>query len=218
MLSGGVLMDRGRSIVMCVLGAGGMPALLVAVVLSLPQPVSAEGLRRGGAPRTNLEAQAAVFRMLDGWGSARYAPTPRADRARVGGGAQEAIPGYRGRYRGEYLALAHAAARRHGVPEDLFARLVQQESGWNPEAQSHKGARGLAQLMPATARLLGVDADDPTENLDGGARYLRMMYDRFGTWRLALAAYNAGPEAVSRHAGIPPYDETRDYVARILGP
>lgn len=124
---------------------------------------------------------------------------------------------YEGSYRGPHLEAARAAARRHGVPEDLFLRLVQRESAWNPAAQSHKGALGLAQLMPGTARHLGVNPRDPHQNLDGGARYLRMMYDRFGSWRLALAAYNAGPEAVARHGGIPPYAETRAYVTAILG-
>ena len=110
-----------------------------------------------------------------------------------------------------------AAARRHAIPEDLFARLVQRESAWNPAARSHKGAHGLAQLMPDTARLLGVNSADPAQNLDGGARYLRRMYDKFGTWELALAAYNAGPGAVERHGGIPPFAETRGYVRAILG-
>ena len=99
----------------------------------------------------------------------------------------------------------------------LFLRLVQRESGWNPGAVSHKGATGLAQLMPDTARLLGVDINDPADNLRGGARYLRMMYDRFGSWRLALAAYNAGPMAVEANDGIPPYEETQNYVKAILG-
>ena len=112
---------------------------------------------------------------------------------------------------------ARAAARRHGVPTDLFARLVTQESGWNPRAVSHKGAIGLAQLMPQTAALLRVDPRDPRQNLEGGARYLATQFRRFGSWRLALAAYNAGPEAVSRHDGVPPYAETRAYVAAILG-
>lgn len=115
-----------------------------------------------------------------------------------------------------YLPVAQAAARRHGVPEALFARLVQQESAWNPGAVSQKGALGLAQLMPDTARLMGVDPKDPYQNLDGGAKYLRKQYERFGSWRLALAAYNAGPEAVARHGGVPPYAETQTYVARIL--
>jgi soluble lytic murein transglycosylase-like protein len=96
-------------------------------------------------------------------------------------------------------------------------RLVHQESRWNPTALSHAGARGLAQLMPDTALLLGVNPDDPRQNLEGGARYLRMMFERFGDWRLALAAYNAGPEAVQRHNGIPPYRETTDYVRIVLG-
>ena len=110
-----------------------------------------------------------------------------------------------------------SAARRHGVPEDLFLRLVQQESGWSTGARSHKGAIGLAQLMPETAARLGVDPNDPHENLDGGARYLKMMYNRYSSWKLALAAYNAGPGAVDKHGGIPPYRETRNYVRIIHG-
>ncbi len=124
---------------------------------------------------------------------------------------------YTGKYRGEYLDMARAAARRHNVPEDLFLRLVQQESNWNPDAKSHKGALGLAQLMPGTARLLGVDPTDPYENLDGGARYLSKQYRKFKSWRLALAAYNAGPQAVKKHGGVPPYDETQNYVRKIWG-
>ena len=127
------------------------------------------------------------------------------------------VPSYRGRYTGPYLQVAKAAARRHGVPEDLFLRLVQQESGWSTGARSHKGAIGLAQLMPETAARLGVDPNDPHENLDGGARYLKMMYNRYSSWKLALAAYNAGPGAVDKHGGIPPYRETRNYVRKIWG-
>lgn len=126
-------------------------------------------------------------------------------------------PIYRGRYSGPYLSVAKDAARRHGVPVDLFLRLVQQESGWNANARSNKGAYGLAQLMPATARTLGVDRKDPVENLDGGAKYLKQQYLTFGNWRLALAAYNAGPEAVKKHGGVPPYRETRNYVRVIWG-
>ena len=130
---------------------------------------------------------------------------------------EASIPGYRGRYSGPYIKVAKDAARRHGVPEDLFLRLVQQESGWNTRAKSHKGAIGLAQLMPGTAARLGVDPHDPHSNLDGGARYLRMMYDRYDSWRLALAAYNAGPAAVDKYGGVPPYSETRTYVRKIWG-
>lgn len=141
--------------------------------------------------------------------------TPRAKDAITKG--EGVIPGYVGRYRGEYLKLARAAATKHGIPEDLFLRLVQKESGWNPQAVSPKGATGLAQLMPDTAARLGVDPTDPVDNLNGGARYLRMMYDRYGSWRLALAAYNAGPGAVDDAGGVPNYSETQDYVAVILG-
>lgn len=126
-------------------------------------------------------------------------------------------PPFKGKYRGPFLAMARAAAAKHGVPVDLFLRLVQQESGWNARAESHAGAIGLAQLMPATARRLGVDAWDPQENLDGGARYLARQYKKFGSWRLALAAYNAGPEAVTKYGGVPPYAETRNYVKVIWG-
>lgn len=141
----------------------------------------------------------------------RLAP-PRAEIPSAYGG-----PAFTGAYRGPYLQAARDAARRNGIPEDLFLRLVQQESGWNPRAVSSKGALGLAQLMPGTARLLRVDPRDPAQNLDGGARYLRMQYDTFRTWRLALAAYNAGPEAVRRHGGVPPFRETQGYVRAILG-
>lgn len=118
---------------------------------------------------------------------------------------------------GPYLDIARSAARRHNVPEDIFLRLVMQESAWNPHAVSHKGAIGLAQLMPMTARKLGVDPRDPAQNLEGGARYLRAQFDTFGSWRLALAAYNAGPGAVQKYDGIPPYRETQNYVVAILG-
>lgn len=142
--------------------------------------------------------------------------TPHGKEAAAKGNGVTVLPTYSGR-RGAYTDAAREAARRHGIPEDLFLRLVQQESGWNSGAVSHKGATGLAQLMPATAARLGVDETDPRQNLDGGARYLRMMYDRFGDWKLALAAYNAGPEAVEKYGGIPPYSETTNYVARIMG-
>ncbi len=124
---------------------------------------------------------------------------------------------YSGKYRGQYMDMARAAATRHGIPIDLFLRLVQQESGWNPNAKSHKGALGLAQLMPQTARSLRVDPLDPYENLDGGARYLKRQYRKFKSWRLALAAYNAGPEAVRKYDGVPPYKETQNYVRVIWG-
>ena len=141
--------------------------------------------------------------------SARLLP-PRSD-------AFTLLPAYLGNYDGPYLALAQRAATQHGVPLGLFLRLIEQESGWNAQAVSAKGALGLAQLMPQTATALGVDPSDPMENLEGGARYLRAQFDAFGDWQLALAAYNAGPGAVARYGGIPPFDETQNYVRVIWG-
>lgn len=116
-----------------------------------------------------------------------------------------------------FRALIGATARRHGVPASLLTALVWQESGFRANARSKAGARGLTQLMPGTARDLGVRRiDDPAENLDGGARYLKALLIRFGSSPLALAAYNAGPHAVVRHGGIPPYEETRRYVRSVL--
>lgn len=157
--------------------------------------------------------------VLDGRAASQYANSVRLQPPRVDvPGIAATGPAYTGRYRGQYLDMAKAAARRSGVPEDLFLRLVQQESAWNPRAKSHAGAMGLAQLMPGTARILGVTNPwDPYQNLDGGARYLREQYETFGSWRLALAAYNAGPGAVQRHGGVPPFRETRNYVRVIWG-
>jgi len=118
--------------------------------------------------------------------------------------------------RSEWGDEAERAAKRHGVPVVLFKALIHQESRWNAAAVSPKGALGLTQLMPPTAAALGVDPHDPIQNLDGGARYLKAMFLKFGTWRLALAAYNAGPKAVERYEGIPPYSETTHYVATVL--
>jgi hypothetical protein len=112
----------------------------------------------------------------------------------------------------------HAAAERHQVDERLVTAVAWQESRFNPHAVSRKGARGAMQLMPETARRLGVDADDLQGNIDGGAQYLSSMMHRFGGDQAkALAAYNAGPGAVERYGGVPPYAETKAYVDSILG-
>jgi soluble lytic murein transglycosylase-like protein len=114
------------------------------------------------------------------------------------------------------LAIRDASAR-HGVSETLVAAVAWRESGFNPAAVSPKGARGVMQLMPATARTLGVDPADPAANIDGGADYLSRMLRRFdGDLAKSLAAYNAGPEAVERYGGVPPYAETTNYVRSVL--
>ena len=130
------------------------------------------------------------------------APRPRKS---SGGWSQERI-----------VKEIHAAAERHDIPAELFMALVWQESRYRADALSPKGAYGFAQLMPGTAKDLGVNPKNPAENLDGGARYLAAQYREFGTWKLALAAYNAGPHRVVEYGGVPPFTETRNYVRIIL--
>lgn len=113
----------------------------------------------------------------------------------------------------------NSALKRAGIDhlawKSWFTRLIRQESGFRQDAVSPKGAIGLGQLMPGTAKELGVDPYDVAENLDGSARYLLAQLDRFGSMDLALAAYNAGPEAVAKYGGVPPFAETRAYVTAI---
>ena len=195
--------------------------IAVAVLLAnAPVGAFAEGLNLTGSTKSRTAIFKSQADLIDKKlkkqysGSVKLTPKGKKNKEEIVAGD---IPAYRGAYKGEYLEVAKAAARKHGVPEDLFLRLVQRESGWNPVAVSTKGATGLGQLMPETAEHLGVDINDAEDNLEGGARYLRMMYDKFGTWELALAAYNAGPGAVEEHDGIPPFAETENYVKAILG-
>ena len=147
-------------------------------------------------------------------GGAAPPPPPAGAQAPVEG--MPAVP---------YANEIAVAADRNRIDRLLLTALVRAESNFDPDVTSRAGARGLAQLMPATARLLGLRVDRgrgvdervvPAKNLDAGARYLRAQLDRFRKVSLALAAYNAGPRAVVRHRGIPPYRQTRGYVRKVL--
>ena len=147
-----------------------------------------------------LDAGAVTYAVPD-------APEFRSTRPATSSAAQE---------RFEPLVQEHAA--RHSLRPDLVRAVIQVESGFNPRATSPKGAMGLMQLMPVTARELGVrDAYDPADNIRGGTAYLRQLLDRYdGNEELALAAYNAGADAVDRYGHqVPPYQETRDYVRKV---
>jgi soluble lytic murein transglycosylase-like protein len=137
-------------------------------------------------------------------------PAPPVVAHRESGSAPASVPAM-------WRAPLEAAASRYNVSPHLLSALIWQESRWQPQAVSPKGAIGLGQLMPATARALAVDPHDPQTNLDGSARYLRLMLDTFdGDVVRALAAYNAGAARVIRAGGVPPIAETRAYVSSIL--
>lgn len=160
------------------------------------------------APRTGLDV-----RIIDVPSTPdvirRVLPEASATSARTTGGSLSSdVP---------YADLFTAAAQKYGVDADLLAAVAKQESGYDPKAVSPAGAQGLMQLMPATAEGLGVtNSFDPAQAVDGAARLLSDLLDRFGRTDLALAGYNAGPGAVLRYGGIPPYPETQNYVRSIL--
>jgi soluble lytic murein transglycosylase-like protein len=119
---------------------------------------------------------------------------------------------------GDYDEAIRSASDRHSIDADLVRAVIKAESDFNSNARSRKGAMGLMQLMPDTARLHNVlNAFDPVDNIEGGVRHLRMLLERYqGDLTLSLAAYNAGSGAVEKHGGIPPFAETREYVRRVL--
>jgi soluble lytic murein transglycosylase-like protein len=177
------------------------------------------------------EAAAETVRLVDDEGTVHYTNAPNDPRYRRLSGASDdsslpappvvarppaGIPV--GSPVARFTAEIREAARRYGVPERLVEAVIRAESGFKATAVSRKGARGLMQLMPDTAALLGVrDSFDPRENIDGGVRHLKGLMERYANdLRLALAAYNAGEGAVNRHGDVPPYPETQQYVMKIL--
>jgi soluble lytic murein transglycosylase-like protein len=161
------------------------------------------------------DASAAVFELIEHRTAAAQSSSvaPADPPVMTLSGSRAAPP--RGRDR--FLAFIRAAELRHALPNGLLDALIAVESAYQPGVVSRAGAMGLAQLMPATARALGVlDPFDARMNVDGGARFLRAMLDKFGSVTLALAAYNAGPAAVMRAGGIPANSETPAYVRKVL--
>ena len=164
-----------------------------------------------------MVAQAAVYGYVDAEGTAHFtdAPTKLQFRWLPAFG----LPPGANLDHGQYAELIHAIAAENGVDPALVKAIIRAESNFNRHAVSRKGAQGLMQLMPGTAGRYAVgNTFEPAENIRGGVRYLRFLQDRFpGQLHLAVAAYNAGENAVLKHNGIPPYAETRQYVARVLG-
>ena len=178
--------------------------LLLLACLLLPEGASAQ-LRVQRDPRGRL--------MVSNVPAGSYSPGPRSDPRPQGKGAASRAAGPE-----KLSALIREVARRNRIATELVRAVVSAESAFDPRAVSPKGARGLMQLMPGTARDLGVqDVHDPRLNLEAGTRHLSRLIDLYaGDLRLALAAYNAGEDAVRRYGGVPPYPETRDYVERVL--
>lgn len=184
-------------------------------------PVFVMALIAGAVLLPGIPAQAGTYRFTAPDGTVHYTNAP-AD-PRYGSKAPSVVlplqapavtvppaPGFAG--------VIRRAAERYGIPEKVISAVIRVESGFNPRAVSRKGAQGLMQLMPSTAALLGVrNVFDPAENIDGGVRHLSGLLYRFSNdLPLALAAYNAGEQAVLSYRGVPPYPETLDYIDRIL--
>jgi soluble lytic murein transglycosylase-like protein len=178
---------------------GEIQQLLNALQTGTVAPQTRTGAPASAAPPTSFQAQLTA---AAGGTAPAAGITPIA-----GGGATQ------------YDAMIQGAAQRNGVDPSLLKALIRQESNFDPNAGSPAGAQGLTQLMPGTAAALGVtDPHDPQQAIEGGARYLRQQLDAFGGDETkALAAYNAGPGAVQRYGGVPPYAETQEYVRNVLG-
>lgn len=213
---------------------GGLPSASAAAArVAELQALIARVERGAGTPHASFGAELASASATAGTAGAAMAgasslPTtapPATGLATTGAGAPGVAPTGTAMPFGSlppstpFAAQIEAAAGRHGIDPALLAGLIKAESNFDPSAGSPAGAQGLTQLMPGTARSLGVtDPLDPEQSIEGGARYLSEQLRAFGgNAELALAAYNAGPGAVEQHGGIPPYPETQAYVTRVLG-
>jgi len=188
------------------IGSMGVLAAVGALLVgSAPAPAAADG-------------REVLYRRVDERGVIHFTDTPSDRRyARVSARKPMGPPVASGRSAGAFDRVIVRQARLHRLPPGLVKAVIRAESNFDPRARSHKGAMGLMQLMPGTAREMGVaDPWRVDENVRGGTRYLRSMVNRYGDLQLALAAYNAGPDAVDRYGGIPPYRETQEYVQRVL--
>lgn len=165
-----------------------------------------------------LPVEADIYRYIDGNGVMHFTNVPTSSIQNYKLFLKEK-PQITDRYSTEkYDSLISDASERHGVSFPLLKAIIKAESDFDPHAVSQKGATGLMQIMPENFKPLGIrDPFDPWENINAGARYFKQMYDRFkGKLALSLAAYNAGPTAVDRYKTIPPYEETEEYVRRVL--
>ncbi|HTM09375.1 MAG TPA: lytic transglycosylase domain-containing protein [Verrucomicrobiae bacterium] len=166
------------------------------------------------------ELRAEMYQCSEPDGAVTFTNTPVRPGCRLLGGRRERLPlsAPSGDPR-QYDDLISASSERYGVDPALVRAVVKAESNFNEVARSRKGAQGLMQLMPETARLYNIaDAFNPSENIEAGVQHLRLLIDRYrGDLQLALAAYNAGIQAVEKYGGIPPFAETKEYVKRVLG-
>ncbi|HDR14952.1 MAG TPA: DUF4124 domain-containing protein [Desulfobacteraceae bacterium] len=164
---------------------------------------------------STVTARADIYRYVDGEGVIHFSNVPSDSRYTIFMRAAKKDPA---RYIRDYDDIISRAAHDFGVDRALIKAVIKAESDFNHQAVSHKGAQGLMQLMPQTAHVLDVrDPFDPEANIMGGTRYLSSLLKRFnGDLHLALAAYNAGPERVEMHRGVPPFKETRGFVDRVL--
>jgi hypothetical protein len=205
-------------------GQGGATGERYAKSASGMTAVAATLMVLGSLGSAGVSEAGSVYRYMDAEGVTHFSDSPVDDRYnriridRQEGVAISARPALRNvPTQGDYDRLIVKVALRHGVPAGLVKAVIAAESNFQPDAVSRVGAQGLMQLMPETAADLGVERPfGVVENIDGGVRYLRLMLDRYGDVTRALAAYNAGPKAVDRYKGVPPYRETQTYVKRVL--